>query len=257
MPSRGIRGGWQTGDTVTCHNPAPMPLRARRLVFLGPPGVGKGTQGQRLGPDVGACHLSTGDLFRSAALPGGLTPSPAMQVAIDAIARGEYASDALAIDLVRERFQCVRCVHGFLLDGFPRTVPQAEVLEGWLHDAGLTLDAAINLLAPDAIIVDRLSGRRVCRDCRRSCHATHDAPCVAGTCDACGGALFQRDDDRPDAIAVRLQTYARTAAPLLDFYRHRGLLVDVDGTGTPAEVYARLRRAIGTPFATMADMRGN
>lgn len=214
-------------------------------MLLGPPGVGKGTQALRLAPAIGACHLSTGDLFRAAATPGAPQPFPAMQVALDAIAHGHLASDEMVVSLLQERLPCLRCTHGCLLDGFPRTVRQATVLGGWLDEVGLPLHGVVHLHAPDEVIIERLSGRRVCRRCRRSWHLRWHPPAIHDCCDACGGALTQRDDDRPAAIAVRLQHYAATSGPLLTFYRDRGLLWDLDGTGTPDEVFMRVAAKVG------------
>lgn len=244
MQAQGVATGWLAGTSTDCRPGGVPPSRPWRMVLLGPPGVGKGTQAALIEAAIDACHLSTGDLFRAAAASH-VAPSPAMQAALAGIARGELASDVMVIALLRERVHCLTCPHGFLLDGFPRTAPQATVLEALLDEASVALDGAVYLQAPDAVIIERLSGRRVCRTCRRSHHLDHHPPRRAGCCDACGGQLYQRDDDVPAAIAVRLAHYARTTPALLAFYQQRGLLRTVDATGTPHDVLARVETTIG------------
>jgi len=239
MYSTGNRIAWLQGPGANCDKTGPVPPRPWHLVLLGPPGVGKGTQAEKIVTEFGACQLSTGDIFRYAARDtSGRAPSPAMATALAAMRRGELVSDATVVDLVRERAGCLACENGFLLDGFPRTLDQARALEGILAGIDRRLDAAINYFAAEPVIIERLSGRRVCKQCRTGCHLVYKPPRVAGRCDACGGELMQRDDDKPEAIRIRLHAYAATCDPVLDFYRQQGLLREIDASGDPASVFA-------------------
>jgi adenylate kinase len=215
--------------------------------------VGKGTQAAYIISTFGACHLSTGDIFRYAAKTGscGLSPSPAMAEALTAMRKGELVSDATVVELVRERAHCLSCPRGFLLDGFPRTVDQARALDKILAQVGRSLDAVIHYGAGQDVIVERLSGRRVCQKCGTGYHLTSKPPRAAGLCDACGGALFQRDDDRPEAIRVRLKAYDATVGPVLAHYRERKLLHDLDASGTPDQVFS-LTRAVFEKVGALA-----
>jgi adenylate kinase len=167
-----------------------------------------------------------------------------MAAALAAMKRGELVSDATVVELVRERAQCLACRCGFLLDGFPRTLDQARALDGILAQVDRHLDAAINFFAPEVLIVERLSGRRVCKQCRTGYHVSNKPPRVTGRCDACGGELVQRDDDRPEAIRTRLRAYAATCDPVLAYYRGQGLLREIDASGDPEEVFAHTREVI-------------
>jgi adenylate kinase len=184
-------------------------------------------------------------VFRYAARDtSGHAPSPAMVVALAAMKRGELVSDTTVVELVRERIQCLACQYGFLLDGFPRTLEQAHALDAILDSAGRKLDAAINYFAAESLIIERLSGRRVCRQCRTGYHVQNKPPRVAGRCDACGGELIQRDDDKPEAIRTRLHAYATTCDPVLEFYRQQGLLREIDASGNPETVFVHTREVI-------------
>jgi adenylate kinase len=209
------------------------------LVLLGAPGVGKGTQAELLSKNLGACQLSTGDVFRAAQATDPAALSPALREALDYMRRGELVPDATVLALVRERIDCLRCPSGFLLDGFPRTVPQAEALDQLLQQERLRLDAVLSYEMPIDQIVARLSGRRTCPNCKAVYHLVSRPPKVNGVCDHCGGQLVQRDDDRPEAVRVRMETYHKNTAPLIEFYRRRNLLVTVPAHGTPEEVYQR------------------
>ncbi len=214
-----------------------------RLVLLGPPGVGKGTQSQLLKQRLGTCHLSTGDLFRAACSRVACNASPAMAEAMDYMRRGELVPDSTVWDMVKERGECLRCRVGFLLDGFPRTLPQAEQLQAFLEDAMLPLTGVVEYKMPVEEIVKRLSGRRVCESCNSVFHLISRPPKVEGVCDQCGGRLYQRPDDCPASISVRMEAYARSTAPLIEFYRDLGLLTSIDADGTADQVFARTMAA--------------
>lgn len=240
MHPSGDRNAWLQGGDATCHDPGPLPRRPWHIILLGPPGVGKGTQAARLVAGLGACHLSTGDVFRAACRGSEATPSPAMAAALATMRHGGLVSDAVVVSLVRERLGCLHCRHGFLLDGFPRTADQARELETMLAAVGTRLDRVILLDAEEPTIIHRLSGRRVCATCRANWHVESHPPAVDGVCDVCGGQLIQRDDDRPETIHTRLEAYHATADAVIAFYRERGLLVSIDAGAPPAEVFARI-----------------
>lgn len=246
MHLSGDRTAWLQGGGARCVNPGPLPPRPWHLVLLGPPGVGKGTQAERIISGFGACHLSTGDVFRHAARgdAGGHLRTPAMETALAVMRRGGLVSDDTVVELVRERDQCLSCPHGFLLDGFPRTVEQAHSLDDMLAAVNRQLDAVVHYHAAEAVIIERLSGRRVCRQCRAGYHIKYEIPAVADRCNACGGELFQRDDDKPEAIRVRLQAYLATVGPVLALYRSRGLLREINASGSPDAVYHRTRAVL-------------
>jgi adenylate kinase len=192
----------------------------------------------------GTCHLSTGDIFRSAKVMDPCHRTPALTAALDFMRKGELVPDETVLALVAERVGCLRCEGGFLLDGFPRTVAQAEALEKLLGGQGLKLDAVLSYDLPIERIVARLSGRRTCASCKAVFHVEARPPKVAGVCDNCGGALYQREDDRPESIRVRMAAYEKSTMPLFEFYRGRSLLVSVSAEGTPEEIFARSLTAL-------------
>lgn len=207
-----------------------------RIVLLGPPGAGKGTQAKLMLERTGMVHISTGDLLRAAVASG----STLGKAAKDYMDRGELVPDALVTDMIRERLAQMGASPSFMMDGFPRTVAQAEALEKMLAAQGFPLDHVVSLDVPREELVRRLSGRRTCRQCQAMFHILFDAPRRPGVCDRCGGALYQREDDREDTIRARLEVYDRATAPLSAFYRGRGLLREVDGTGATADVLDRV-----------------
>jgi adenylate kinase len=210
-----------------------------RLILLGAPGVGKGTQAELLTERLGACHLSTGDVFRAAGKRPDCDQSPAMKAALEYMRRGELVPDSTVWEMVRERSECIRCGGGFILDGFPRTLGQAESLRELMENENLSLSAVVNYELPVEEIVQRLSGRRTCENCKSVFHVKERPPKIEAVCDRCGGRLFQREDDRPDAITVRLEAYDRSTAPLIQFYKNLGLLLPIAAKGSPDDIFAR------------------
>lgn len=230
------RAVWLQGPSVRCE-PMPEPsARPWRLILLGAPGVGKGTQADLLNKHLRACHLSTGDVFRAAKGRDGCDLSPAMRAALEYMRRGDLVPDSTVWDLVRERSGCLHCGGGFILDGFPRTLNQAHSLKQLMENEGLALTAVVNYELPVMEIVARLSGRQTCAQCKTVFHATERPPKVAGVCDRCGGKLFQREDDRPESIKIRMDAYEQSTAPLIEFYKNLGLLVPVSATGSPEQI---------------------
>jgi len=208
---------------------------ALNVVLIGPPGAGKGTQAERLAARLNVPRISTGDLLREAVAQG--TPLGGLVRAV--MARGELVGDDLMIEVVRERLERPDAAPGFVLDGFPRTVGQAEALEGLLAGRGpLTV---VEIRVPEAEIIRRLGARVVCRAC--GLNATPDEA-ASGRCGRCGGGLGQRADDSAGVVRERLRVFARDTQPLVEFYRGRSLHREVEGTGTPDEVYAALERTV-------------
>jgi adenylate kinase len=233
---------WLKGGEHHCVMPPRPPLgKPWRIILLGAPGVGKGTQAERLCERLGTCHLSTGDIFRAAKGSSETDHSPAMQNALDHMQHGELVPDETVLNMIGERLRCLKCSGGFLLDGFPRTVTQAEALDKLLENQNVGLTAVFNYELPIDIIVSRISGRRTCSGCEAVYHVTTHPPQIAGICDHCGGKLFQREDDRPEWVKVRMEVYHSSTEPLIDFYRQRGLLVNISAEGTPEEIYKRTR----------------
>ena len=236
------RTAWLRGGEARCSMPPRKPLgKPWHLVLLGAPGVGKGTQAELLSERLACCHLSTGDVFRAAKCFDAQDQSPAIQSALACMKRGELAPDETVLGLINERLRCLHCSGGFLLDGFPRTVAQAETLAGLLQREQVSLTAVFDYELPLPKLVARLSGRRVCARCKAVFHVATRRPQIEGICDECGGALLQREDDRPEAVTVRMQAYEQSTRPLIDFYQKLGLLVTINAEGTPEEVYKRTR----------------
>jgi adenylate kinase len=211
-----------------------------RLVFLGPPGVGKGTQAQMLAQQADLLHLSTGDMLREAVAAHtevGLNAKQYMD-------RGELVPDGVIIALVRDRVQRPDCGKGFILDGFPRTIPQAEALDGMLAELTMPLGGVVAFTVSEDELVRRLGGRRTC-GCGASYHVVNKPPKSEGVCDKCGASLIVREDDQPDAIRRRLQVYKEKTEPLIAYYRGTGILKEVDAAAGMDEVRASVSRSLG------------
>lgn len=233
------RTAWLKGGAAECSVQPPAPSRAYRLILLGAPGVGKGTQAELLSNNFGACQLSTGDVFRAARKSDACERSPKLNEALEFMKRGDLVPDETVLGIVRERAKCLRCRGGFLLDGFPRTVAQAEALSALLAAEGVALDAVLSYELPIEKIVSRLAGRRTCEQCKAVFHVESIPPRVAGVCDRCGGHLFQREDDRPESVRVRMEAYEKSTRPLTNFYSRQGLLQTISAEGNPQEIFQR------------------
>jgi adenylate kinase len=211
-----------------------------RVVLVGPPGAGKGTQAQFIASRLSIPKISTGDIFR-ANVSGGTELGKLAKGYMD---RGDLVPDEVTVAMVRDRLSEDDAQEGFLLDGFPRNVPQAEILKKMLAEFGTGLDLVLELVVDDEEVVRRLAGRRTCRSCGKVWHVDFDPPAVPGVCDACGGELFQRDDDREETIRHRLEVYQEQTSPLISFYADEGILVGGDATGPVEEVTQRAMSAL-------------
>ncbi len=237
------RTTWLHGDMFHCLQPPAAFGRAWRLVLLGPPGVGKGTQANLLAGVLGACPLSTGDIFR-AAHDRSLAPGSGMAEAIARVNRGELVPDDVVLRLMQGRRQCLRCRGGFLLDGFPRTIAQASALDGLMALEHVHLDAVIDYQLATTALVARLAGRRVCERCQAPYHVVARPPLRPGICDHCGGPVSQRPDDAPVAVRARLEAYTEATAQVADYYQRQELLVKVHAGVNPEKVLARTLDAL-------------
>ncbi len=210
------------------------------VILLGPPASGKGTQAARIRETLGIPHVASGDLFRENiknATPLGMEAKAYMD-------RGELVPDDVTIRMVMDRLSRPDCAVGALLDGFPRTIPQAETLQKALAEKGLGINLVVNIVVPDDVLVERVTGRRLCRTCGASYHITFNPPKTPGICDLDGGELYQRDDDKAETVRKRLEVYWKQTSPLIDYYRAQGVLVDLDGNRPIPEVEAALMAAL-------------
>lgn len=213
-----------------------------KLILMGPPGAGKGTQAEKLVDLYHIPHISTGDMFRKAQKEGtalGLKAKSYME-------QGQLVPDEVTIGIVEERLSETDCKDGFLLDGFPRTVQQADALDGILSKLGLELDAVVDIRVDKDFLVERLTGRRVCKACGATYHIAFKVPQAEGVCDKCGGELYQRNDDKIETVSNRLDVYAAQTAPLVEYYQSKGMIKSIDGSKPMEEVLADIQTALGS-----------
>ena len=214
-----------------------------QVILIGPPGAGKGTQATLLQDRLRLPHISSGDLLRAAVKRKTETGLQAKQY----MDRGELVPDGIVVRVIEERVRQRDCRDGFIIDGFPRNVVQAEVLRPMLGALEKTVDHVVSITLPREEIIKRLSGRRTCRNCGAMFHIIFDPPVNSGLCNKCNGELYQRDDDQEDTIAARLDVYDRETAPLLEYYRERSLLREIDGIGSPEQVFERILSELSLP----------
>lgn len=212
-----------------------------KIIMLGAPGAGKGTQAKRIADRLSVPHISTGDIFR-ANIKNGTELGREAKSYMDA---GNLVPDSLTLKLVMDRISKEDCKNGYVFDGFPRTIPQAEALEEALAAIGQKIDFAVDIEVPDEAIIDRMGGRRACLACGATYHTVYAAPDKEGVCDRCGGALTLRDDDKPETVKKRLDVYHEQTQPLIDFYQSRGCLAEADGTKNVEEVFSRILELLG------------
>ena len=208
-----------------------------KVIIMGPPGGGKGTQAEKLSEILNVPHISTGAIIRTAIRE----KTPLGILADDYIQKGQLVPDRVAIDMVAERVKEADCENGYILDGFPRTLPQAKAMD----EMGISIDAALNLLVDDDVIVKRLTGRRECKVCAAPYHVENNPPKKDGVCDRCGGELISRADDVPETIRERLSVYHSQTEPLIDFYKNAKLLVNVPGVDTVEGTTQAVLKALG------------
>lgn len=212
-----------------------------RLLIMGAPGAGKGTQAVLIKEYFAIPHISTGDMFREAI-------SKQTKMGLEAkkyIDKGDLVPDNVTIELVRERLLNEDCKNGFLLDGFPRTIAQAQALDETLRKLEIKLNAVLNVDTEDKILIDRIVGRRSCSVCKESYHMTNKKPKVEGICDVCGGKLIQRADDTEETFKNRLQVYHEITEPVLDYYQKQGLVKNISGSGDIKEIFERVKVLLG------------
>ncbi len=211
------------------------------LILLGPPGAGKGTQAAKIIGKYEIPHISTGDIFRENIKEG----TPLGKKAQEYMNRGELVPDSLVIEIATDRLTKDDCKEGFLLDGFPRTVEQAEALDKFLAEDGKKVDHVLNIDVEADILMKRLTGRRVCKGCGATFHITNIPPKVEGVCDVCGEELYQRDDDTEETVANRIEVYNSQTKPLIDYYEKSGNISHLDGSVDPDELLAEIVKILG------------
>ncbi|GAB6159511.1 adenylate kinase [Howardella ureilytica] len=212
-----------------------------KIVMLGAPGAGKGTQAKRIAAKFSVPHISTGDIFRANIKNN----TPLGEKAKSYMDKGELVPDELVIELIMDRFAQDDCVNGYVLDGFPRTIPQAEELDKALNGVNDKLDYAIDVEVPDDNIISRMSGRRACLNCGATYHIVHNPPKVENVCDTCNGELILRDDDKEETVKNRLDVYHTQTEPLLKYYTEKGILYTVDGTQDMDTVFDSICKIVG------------
>lgn len=212
-----------------------------KIIMLGAPGAGKGTQAKMIAEKYAIPHISTGDIFR-ANIKNGTELGKEAKKYMD---QGKLVPDELTVKILLDRVAQPDCANGYVLDGFPRTIPQAEVLDKALRELGDKIDYAINVDVPDENIVNRMGGRRACVGCGATYHIKYNAPKVDNTCDTCGSDLIIRDDDKPETVRNRLSVYHEQTQPLIDFYEKQGVLKTVDGTVDMKDVFAAIVDILG------------
>ena len=211
------------------------------IIMLGPPGAGKGTQAKMLVEKLGIPQISTGDMLRAAVKEG----TPMGLKAKEYMDGGKLVPDEVVIGIVKDRLAADDCAKGFILDGFPRTIPQAEALDKVLAEMGKKIEYVVNVAVPESELLTRLTGRRTCKKCGAMYHVKFNPPKQDGVCDKCGGELYQRDDDKEETILNRLKVYNDQTAPLIEYYKKQGVLVDIDGSKDIGEIFKDICAALG------------